>query len=60
MQQIEAIKKKMQLNKITQQKLAKVTGLSQPHISQILSGKKEPLISTFLALEEGVDKLTKL
>ena len=60
MQQIESIKKKMQLNKITQQKLAKQTGLSQPHISNILSGRKNPMLSTFLTLEEGINKLTKL
>jgi predicted transcriptional regulator len=60
MQQIESIKKKMQLNKITQQKLAKQTGLSQPHISNILSGRKKPMLSTFLAMEEGIEKLTKL
>ena len=60
MQQIEDIKKKMQLNKITQSALANKTGLSQPHISNILSGRKKPMLSTFLTLEEGINKLTKL
>ncbi len=51
---IEQIRAAMESKGITQDELARLSGVTQPRISDILAGKKDPRISTYARLIRGL------